>query len=215
MITITYLVFSESSLGKTLDKRFSERIQKEKDLHVQGNKLRKQFHKNIGSILQELAVDTGSNRAITFEFSNGTSNLVGLPFLYMSVVAEVMSPGLEPMMSKHQRMNIATISEFLITLEEKGYIFIPDFDNLDEEFGLMTHFFGNKNVKSALFYSLEGVAETIGFVVILTTKKSNKILNLPQALTEIARTAQKVSALINFPEWSKRSDDSEKKNKFK
>lgn len=200
---IFYVFFSESLLGKALDKKLSNQIDEQKKLHIQGNSSRKQFHKNIGAILKDLAKETDTNRAIACEFSNGTSNLVGLPFLYMSIAAEVMCPGLDPIIEKYQRINVSFMPNFLLELEEKGYLYIEDFQNLPSEYGLLPHLVKDKDIKSGLFYSIEGVEEAIGFIAVFTIRKSNKMINTPAVMAEMAKAAQRIGALINFSELNK------------
>lgn len=132
----------------------------------------------------------------------------------MSLAAEVMSPDLAPMIQRNQRINISIVSAFLLELEDKGYIYIPDFAQTREDFKIISHFVGT-DIKSGLFYSLEGIDQTVGFIAIITTNKSNKTIDQIPATAEITKAAQKISALINFSELAERTEfrRGEKKHK--
>lgn len=214
LIAAVYIVFSKSSLGKVIDKKFSEKLEGEKATHKEGNRLRKQFSKDVHEILQDLAEHTATDRALVFEYSNGTSNVVGLPFLFMSAAAEVVTPNTQPVGANYQKVNVAIASKFLLQLEEEGYIYIPDLDATRNEFPILSYLMAPNNVKSAFFYSLQGVDETIGFLVITTIKSSDKIINVHLAMPLMARAAQKVSTLLNFSELTKKSDELKNKNKW-
>lgn len=215
LISWVYISFTKSSLGKVIDEKFSERLEEEKATHKEGNRLRKQFTKNVHEILDDLAEQTDADRALVFEFSNGTSNLVGLPFLFMSAAAEVVTHRAQPVSSNYQRINISIAASFLIKLEEEGFIYMNDLKCSQLEFPILTHLLGQDDVKSALFYTLQGVDESIGFILLSTTNASGKILDKDLAMTEVARAAQKISTLINFNELTKRSEEQKRKNKFK
>lgn len=215
LLSLVYVSFIKTSFGKVLDQKFSEKIEEEKAIHKEGNRLRKQFTKNVHEILDELAEQTEADRAVVFEFSNGTSNLVGLPFLFMSAAAEVVTHMATSVSTNYQRMNISIAASFLTSLEEEGLIYVKDITEIQTEFPVLTHFLKKDDVKSALFYILQGVDEPIGFIALSTTDASGKILNKDAAILETAKAAQKISTLINFNELTKRSDELKRKNKYK
>ena len=50
--------------------------------------------------LKHLAEETHADRTLLFEFSNGSSNLVGLPFLYLTATCEILTPTTESVSQK-------------------------------------------------------------------------------------------------------------------
>lgn len=202
---VGYIIFSSSKLGGSLDKRWSEKIEEERELHKLGHRVRKEFTQKAQEVLQELAEETGADRALIFEYSNGTTNLIGLPFVYMSVTGEVVTPGTKPLTATHQKLNTSILGTFLAKLEEEGHLFFQNRAELKEEFGFFADFMLRRNISSALFYNLQGVDQTIGFLVIMTIPDSRKELDKEDSLTAMAKAAQKISTLINFTELTKRS----------
>lgn len=213
-VAIVYIIFSKSALGKFIDVRLSEQLEDQKQAHIEGNRLRKQFTKEVQDILTELAESTGADRALVFEYSNGTSNLVGLPFLFTSAAAEVVTANTPRVAHTYQRINLSIAADFLITLEKEGAIYIEDLEQVKDKYPMLVHFMVPNGAKSAIFYSLEGVDEAIGFIVITTTIQSGKILTKSCCLHEIARAAQRIGAMLNFNELKKQSDKKDSKKKW-
>lgn len=197
---VSYIIFTASSSGKLIDKKLAEKLEKDKIIHKIGNRTRKQFSQNVKDILQELSEDTDADRAIVFEYSNGTTNLVGLPFLYTSAVAEVNIPELDPISPRYQKINLAILSGFIHKLEDEGSIYIEDFDKIKSEFPILHELLKPSLSRSMLFYALQGVDEVIGFVVIM---KVEGPLEKKHSLTEIAKSAQLISSMLNFDELHK------------
>lgn len=212
LLSFVYLSVSKSSIGKVIDQKFSEKIEEDKSKHRHGNRVRKEFTVDVQEILEHLAESTNSNRAVLFEFSNGTTNLIGLPFLFMTATAEVASPGLPLMASGHQKLNTSVIAKFLIKLEREGSIFIDNSESVPQEFKILKQIMEKANIGSALFYSIQGVEEAIGFLVLVTSRSSYNIIDVPKVLPQIGKAAQKIGSMINFDEISKNEKE---KNKWK
>ena len=187
----------------------TKRAELEKSNHIHGNRLRKQFNVSVQEILQDLAIATGADRAILFEFSNGTTNLVGLPFLYMTAAAEVAAPGLPLISERHQRLNTSLVAQFLIKLEQNGTLFINTDLPLKPEHTMMKNIMERANMKSALFCSIQGLDEAIGFLVIMTTANSGNMLDLTDSVLATNKAVQQISSMINYDEIEER----ERKNK--
>lgn len=210
VLAIVYYTFANSALGKVIDKKLSEKAKEAKESHKYGNRLRKQFTHEVQTILSDLAEETGANRAIVFEFSNGTVNLVGLPFLFMTAAAEVATPGLPLIGPRHQRLNTSIISSFLIKLEKEGTIFIDRNVPIPEEYKLLSQVMERADINDALFCSMQGIDEAIGFIVLVTTKSSGNKLSQHNAALALNRATQKIGSMINFDEIEEREKERKK-----
>lgn len=204
---VGYIIFTNSSSGKALDKRIAAKLEQDKNAHKIGNSIRKQFSQNVKTILQELAEDTNSDRALVFEYSNGTKNLVGLPFLYTSAVAEVNTPELTPISHRFQKINLSLLAGFIHRLENEGSIYVEDLESIKIQYPIVYELFKPMSIKSALFYALQGVDEVIGFIVIT---KIEKTIDKKASLTEVAKSAQLISSMINFEELQKEMEKNDK-----
>lgn len=179
-------------LKKLIEKWLDEKNKK----HSDGAKHRKNVSPKIRTELLELAQEIKADRALVFEYSNGTSNLVGLPFLYVSATYEVTTPGTNTVSLKYQKVNAALIAEFLEDLEEKGYYYVHNIECIKNKYPILYNMMKPNDVCTALFYTLYGVNNTIGFVVATTVK--DKEFTRDEALPEIAGSAQIISSLLNF-----------------
>lgn len=177
---------------KFLEDRWKEKEEK----HSFAAKHRKKITPKVRAELSELAQEIKADRALVFEYSNGSSNLVGLPFLYMSATCEVVTPNTSAVSSQYQKINTAIVAEFLERLDEKGYFYVRDIEECKENCPVLYSFMKPNGVHSALFYSLYGVNDTIGFVVVTTIKdhEFSREVSLPR----VAGTAQIISSLLNF-----------------
>lgn len=179
-------------ISKYLEKKLIEGTIK----HQKGTNHRKSIIPKIREILSDLAIETKANRALLFEYSNGTSNLVGLPFLYTSATCEVVTTGTSSVAHLYQKTNTSLLAEFLEKLDETGYYLIDDLDKVKETLPVVYNFMKPNNVKSALFYAIYGVHDTIGFLVITTTTEYRFCKK--EAIARIAEAAQKVGVMLNF-----------------
>lgn len=187
------LLKNYSSLIKTYLENKLEDKNKE---HATAALHRKNIAPKIRSELLDLAQEIKADRVLVFEFSNGSSNLVGLPFLYMTATYEVITPGTATVSTQYQRVNTAIVAEFLEVLESKGYFYTKNIDEIKEAFPVTYNLMKPNNTHSALFYSLYGLNDTIGFIVATTVKQHE--FTRDDTLPRIAGTAQVVSSFLNF-----------------
>jgi len=171
----------------------AQRIEMDKEAHRNGSKLRKKFSKDVLELLQDLAEHTCADRAIVFEYSNGSSNLVGLPFIFVSAAAEVTTPSTAPVSLQYQRINIALISRFLSDLEKEGFIFMEHFDDIKEKYPIIYSLMKPNGVNSALFYAIHGIDDVVGFIVLTTV--TDQLLCKKDSLHEMAKATQIISSM--------------------
>ncbi len=166
--------------------------------HQKATNRRKSVAPEITKILSELLVDTNGDRALLLEFSNGSSNLAGLPFLFISATSEALIPGVSSVSHIYQRINISLFAKFILELEDKGYFYTEDIISFKEDYPFIYNFMHPNNVKSALFYSIYGVGQTLGFIVVTTTNE--KTFARQDVLPRCAEAAQVISSLLNLDE---------------
>ena len=201
------IYFIIKNFSSVITKIIEKKLQETEIKHTKATKYRKNITPEIRKELSEFAQECNSDRVLLFEFSNGNSNLIGLPFLYITASVEVVKSGIIPVAQNYQRISTSIISEFLENLENKGYSFIDDLELVKNEAPMIYHFLKPSGVKSALFYSLYGVNDTIGFVVAMTLE--DKKLERKESLPRIAESAQRISSLLNFDKLHKELEEDE------
>lgn len=196
-VIIIYAVHLITKNNSLILKRHIEQEEsiKEKS-HAKAAAYRKDITPKIRKELSQLAGEVHADRALLFEFSNGTSNIIGLPFLYATATAEVVASGVSPVASQYQRINISLITDFLEKLEDKGYYYIEDLKNYESDYPILFNYMGPNGVNTALFYTVCGLKDILGFIVV-TTVGDNKFTR-EEALPRVAESAQIISSLLNF-----------------
>lgn len=164
--------------------------------HINGAIKRKNISPVITKTLSDLIINTNGDRALLFEFSNGTSNLAGLPFLFVNATSESLSYNTTSVASLYQRINISLVANFIIELENENYIYASDIEEIKMKFPFIYNFMKPNNVKSLLFYSIYGIHDTLGFIVLTST--NDKTFTKKDALPWVAESVQQISSLLNF-----------------
>lgn len=199
VLVILYSVFTINKNYSSLIKKYLEsKLEEKEKLHEKAREYRKNVNPKIRAELSKVAECIGADRTLVFEFSNGSSNLIGLPFLYLSATGEVIATDVAPVSHLYQKINTSIVASFLEALEDKGYFYIKDIKDIEKKYPIIYGFMHPNGVKSALFYSLYGANNTIGFIVATTVGEDT--FDREDALPKIARTAQKISSLLNYNE---------------
>lgn len=200
IILLVGLVYTIHSIVKNfsnvIQKYIEKKLLESEEEHKKGTIHRKNVTPEIRKLLGGLAKETNADRAILFEYSNGSSNLVGLPFLYVTATCEVVKPGVHTVAMQYQRISTTLFAEFLEHLEEDGLYFLENIDTISQTMPNLYVMMKQNGVQSALFYSLCGIDDTIGFIVITST--NGKLLTKDDTIPKIANTAQKISSFLNF-----------------
>jgi hypothetical protein len=163
--------------------------------HLQGINKRKYISSHITKILSDLLIDTQGDRALLLEFSNGNSNLVGLPFLFLSATIECLNDGVSSVAHLYQRINVSLFAKFLENLEDKGYFYFNDIEDIKDNYSIIYNLMKPNSVKSGLFYSIYGVDDTLGFIVVTSVTNS---FTREDILPRVAESAQMICALLNY-----------------
>lgn len=166
--------------------------------HEEAMSYRKKITPQIKKELSKLAEEIGGDRALLFEYSNGTSNLIGLPFLYATATCEVVTPQTAPVSHLYQRFSVTSMYDLIEELDEKSYYYIHNLECAKETNPILYSYLMPNGAKSVIFYALFGVSELIGFVVV--TSVGEKSFTRDKALPKIAAVAQRISSILNFNE---------------
>jgi len=197
VIIISYSVYIIlKNYSSTIKKYFENKLLEKEKQHVRATQYRKDITPKVKHRLSELALSIKADRALLFEFSNGTSNLLGLPFLFISATTEVLSRETLPMSNTYQKINVSLIAEFLDKLEQKGYYYTENIISIKDEYPILFNMLDLNNIKSVLFYGVSGELGEIGFLMVATNR--NNTFTREAALPEVAHTAQLISSYLNF-----------------
>ncbi len=178
-----------------MKKVFNKQLSTEKENHVIASKYRKSIIPKIKNELSYLAEQTNTDRALLFEYSNGTSNLVGLPFLYATATVEVVRCGVKQVSHFYQKLNVSLFADFIEKLEDHSYYYFKDIEEIKELYPMLYNYMRPNDIKSALFYALYDEDNSIGFLVVTTV---NNQFDRGAVLPKIAEVAQLISSFLNY-----------------
>jgi hypothetical protein len=176
-------------------KLFKKHSQEERANHSIASNYRKSIIPKIKKELSYLAESLNIDRSLLFEYSNGTSNLVGLPFLYATATTEVVKPGVNQVSHLYQKMNVSLFADFIGELETKSYFYFEHIDDIKEDYPMVYNYMKPNGVKSGLFYALYDDEDSIGFIVVTSV---SKIFQRTEVLPRTAISAQLISSLLNY-----------------
>lgn len=196
LLLVGLLVLYFSNVGKSLDKKIAERLSENKKTHVRGNKIRRVFEEGIKDNLTDLAKITCADRALVLEYSNGTSNLVGVPFLYATATAEVVTPGTELVSTQYQRIPLNLFSGFVYRIEREGFIFISDLESIQCAHPILYKMLKENKVREIAFTAIQGEDEVVGMVVVSSVGENR--LWTKYLENELHKFANKISVLFAF-----------------
>ena len=131
-----------------------------------------------------------------FEFSNGSSNLAGLPFLFINATSESLSVGTPAISLTYQKLNVSWFANLIFELEDKSYFYAKHIEETKDLYPSFYAFLQNDNVESVIYYSIYGVDEPIGYISLTSVK--GKTLEGSDTLPKMAEAAQKISSLLNY-----------------
>lgn len=182
--------------SSTIQKYLEERMSSSLKEHSKALVHRKEITPKINKELNLLAEEINADRALLFEFSNGNSNLIGLPFLYHTATSEVIRIGNAPMAQHFQKVNTSILAQLFEHLENKGYFYVSDIEEIKSIYPTLYVLLKPEDIKSLLLYSIYGVDDTIGFVMVASTGENT--FTRENTLSKVACTSQIISALLNF-----------------
>ena len=196
VFAIATIYFFVTTFPEVVKKYIENKILDNKDEHRRGTMRRKSISPAIMKILSQLLVDTNGDRALLFEFSNGTSNLAGLPFLFVNATCESLNHNSVGIAHLFQRVNVSLFSSFILDLEDSNYFFIQDIDELKNTCPYIYSALYANGVRSAIFYSIYGVNDKLGFIMV--TSNDATLFIEDQIIPDVVEATQRVSALLNF-----------------
>jgi len=190
--TIGYLIFLlVKNIPNIVLKVFKNRQKEERLNHTIASNYRKSIVPKIKKELSYLGENTEVDRVLLFEYSNGTSNLVGLPFLYATATVEVVKPKIQQVSYIYQKMNVSLFADFIEEMEQHSYFYVKNIDEIKNKYPMLYNYMYSANVKSTLFYVLYNEESSIGFIAASSIIKE---FERSDVLPKIAEVAQLISS---------------------
>ena len=171
------------------------KAEEDRIFHRAATKHRKKVSKEIQKVLTDLLTDLNADRALLFEFTNGTYNLAGLPFLFLNATSEALSKNTISAANIYQKINLSLLADFTTELEEKGYYLVKDMEDERLKHPVLHSFISVTNAKSALFYP---IFKDNTMLAILAVSSVNGQAVCKDCVPRVSKATQRLSSLLSF-----------------
>ena len=143
----------------------------------------------INHILQEMLIATGASRASLIQYHNGGKGVNRQSFLKMSMTNEQVQLGVKPIISTFKDQFRSVLAYFVKEINEKGYCYIDDFEDLRSIDAGTYEFLRDRGVEAKYGFAIHNTDNTIGFVCIEYNDKSKA---RPDLVDKVFKDKQKV-----------------------
>ena len=185
---------NEKLVDKLVDVLDKQGQKKEKE-HQKGEEYRKKVICQCDMIASELLKETGADKVSIFEYSNGSKNLAGIPFLHFSPIAEKTESGFKNKEAFNLKLDITTLGVFLIDLEKEHMITIKNIKKESEKYPELGHYLGMQKQHKGVYANLVGIKSSTGFISI--TFNHNKKVDYAKVESVLYNYTQKISNFID------------------
>lgn len=152
----------------------------------------------IDKTLQQILIYTGADRVDLVQYHNGGKGVNRQSFLKMSMTNEQVKVGVKPFMSEFKDQFRSVISYITKSLNEKGYCYINDAEEVKEFDPGTYEFLLNRGIESKYCMAIHNTQENyvIGFVCIEYIEKENA---RPDLVDKVFKEKQKIlETLLNL-----------------
>ena len=152
----------------------------------------------IDKTLQQILIYTDADRVDLVQYHNGGKGVNKQSFLKMSMTNEQVKVGVKPFMSEFKDQFRSVISYITKTLNEKGFCYINDAEEVKEKDPGTYEFLINRGIQSKYCMAVHDTQENsvIGFVCVEYIKKENA---RPDLVDKVFKEKQNVlETLLNL-----------------
>ena len=152
----------------------------------------------IDKTLQQMLIYTDADRVDLVQYHNGGKGVNKQSFLKMSMTNEQVKIGVKPFMSEFKDQFRSVISYITKTLNEKGFCYINDAEEVKEADPGTYEFLLNRGIESKYCMAIHNTQDgsVIGFVCIEYIKKESA---KPDLVDEVLKEKQKIfETLLNL-----------------
>jgi S-adenosylmethionine synthetase len=181
---------------KYLSEYLRSKFRKKEIEHSKALDFRRKITKSVKDFIESIVLNLKCDSAILFEYSNGNSNIAGLPFLFLNATHEVNSANCGHISDTLQKLNVSLLSDFLIELEEEKLIIIENMPKFKTKYPIIGTLLCRNDIKSAAFSLLDGIDGSVG-VLFVGSKKFNIKDNI-EVKKEMISKSTKISSLLDY-----------------
>lgn len=177
-------------------KDFVEAENKQKD-KVHNNLVVKRFEATaeVSNKLKELIINLGADRVTLCEMHNGTNNLSGLPFIFLSMTSEEVSPGYDYVSDEFKDFNLAKFPFIAKHFKEGSWIgTIKDIEEEDPYFAAKMKL---TRASTLALMILRGKYSPIGVLTVAFNDDNENIPPKAKIIAEMAQESQVITTILD------------------
>lgn len=195
IIAVGILIFK---FGNKLAESLAQRIAEGKlnIHHLSARKARKDSIFKVNRLLAELMQKLNADRVAIFEYHNGGYNLTGLPFLHVSLSVQRNKLGVDELSKDFDNILVSSIPDFINDIDKNVIHFVPDIEELKPLFPRLYRELIGDEMSSAIFCSLEGINDQIGFLMLSFKQPIEQ--SKSKVTKELIKKTQKISTLLDY-----------------
>lgn len=155
------------------------------------------LNNTINAYLNDLLKKVDASRVNLVQYHNGARNLNRMSFLKMSVTNEQVKVGCKPLMPEFKDQFRSVLSYVVSELDEKGYCFIKNPEDVKEKDAGTYEFLINRNIKSKYTMAIRNDEETvIGFICVEYENKPTK--STEEIKKNLEKYKERIQTLLNL-----------------
>ena len=155
------------------------------------------LNNTINAYLNDLLKKIDASRVNLVQYHNGARNLNRMSFLKMSVTNEQVKVGCKPLMPEFKDQFRSVLSCVVSELDEKGYCFIKNPEDIKEKDAGTYEFLINRNIKSKYTMAIRNDEETvIGFICVEYENKPTK--STEEIKKNLEKYKERIQTLLNL-----------------
>lgn len=177
-------------------KDFVEEENKQKN-KVHNNLVKKRFEATaeVSNKLKELIINLGADRVTLCEMHNGTNNLSGLPFVFLSMTAEEISPGYDYISDEFKDFNLAKFPFIAKHFKEGSWIgTIKEIEEDDPYFAAKMKL---TKASTLALMVLRGKHSPIGVLTVAFNDGNEDIPPKAKIIAEMAQESQVITTILD------------------
>lgn len=155
------------------------------------------LNNTINAYLNDLLKKIDASRVNLVQYHNGARNLNRMSFLKMSVTNEQVKVGCKPLMPEFKDQFRSVLSYVVSELDEKGYCFIKNPEDVKEKDAGTYEFLINRNIKSKYTIAIKNDEETvIGFLCVEYENKPTE--STEEIKKNLEKYKERIQTLLNL-----------------
>lgn len=149
----------------------------------------------ISKELKDMIITLGADRVTICEMHNGTNSLVGLPFVFLSMSAEEVSPGFDYVSDEFRDFNLSKFPFIANHFKEGSWIgTVKEIEKEDAYFAAKLKL---TEASTIAMMMLRGKNAPIGFLTVAFNEGNKEIPSKGKIIAEMAQKSQVISTILD------------------